>query len=309
VDDVLVVGEALVDIVVRADGGRDEHPGGSPANVSLGVARLGRDVSLLTRIGDDDRGVAVRRLLEGSGVGLVDGTVVQGPTSTATARLDGHGAARYDFDLDWRLPHEVVDRVLTRARALHTGSIAAILPPGRDAVLQLVRDARAGMTVTYDPNARPALMGDPVRARARVETLVALSDVVKVSDEDLSWLAPGEDPLDVVAAWHESGPGVVVLTRGEHGAAAVCAAGSLAVAAPKIQVVDTVGAGDAFMAALLDFLAGAGLLGADRRPALRAIGIGVVEELLRHAVRVAAVTCTRPGADPPTRTELAGLTL
>ncbi len=305
-DDVLVVGEALVDIVVRADGSRDEHPGGSPANVALGIARLGRDVSLLSRLGSDERGLAVRRLLEASGVRLVAGTVTGDPTSTATARLDAHGAASYDFDLDWRLPADVD---LTRARALHTGSIAAFLPPGGDEVLRLVQDAAGGPTISYDPNARPVLMGDAGPARTRVETFVGLADLVKVSDEDLAWLAPGEEPEAVIASWLRAGPAVVVLTRGGRGAVGVCAAGSVTVASPKIQVVDTVGAGDSFMAALLDHLAGAGLLGADRRQALRAVGTDLVEGMLRHAVRVAAVTCTRPGADPPTRTELAGLTL
>lgn len=309
-DDVLVVGEALVDIV-RPDGAEaadgEEHPGGSPANVALGLARLGRDVTLLSRIGDDDRGVRVRRHLEASGVRLAQGTVAPGRTSTATALLDPDGVARYDFDLDWQLPAQVDPGA---ARALHTGSIAAFLQPGGDAVRDLVERAHGTLTVSYDPNARPALMGDAAPARRRVEAFVALADVVKVSDEDLAWLAPGEDPEEVARRWLATGPAVVVLTRGGDGASGFCAAGAVSVRAPRIQVVDTVGAGDAFMAALLDHLAGARLLGGgETRGRLRAVDTAAMEAMVRHAVQVAAVTCTRPGADPPTRTELAGLTL
>jgi fructokinase len=302
VDDVLVVGEALVDIVLRGDEPPAEHPGGSPANVALGLGRLGRRVSLLSRIGDDDRGRRVGAHLARSGVTLAPGTLTEGRTSTATARLDASGAATYDFDIDWHLPQGAV---ATPARALHTGSIAAVLAPGGDAVLELVRRARGTCTVSYDPNARPALMGDPARTRARVEQFVAAADVVKVSDEDVDWLAPGADPLDVARDWLALGPAVVVVTRGGAGAAGVCAGGLVEVPAPSVEVVDTVGAGDAFMAGLLDALAAADLLGVERRDALHGITPARLEAAARRATRVAALTCARPGADPPTRAELA----
>jgi fructokinase len=301
VDDVLVVGEALVDIVLRGAVPAGEHPGGSPANVALGLGRLGRQVSLLTRLGDDDRGERVRAHLAASGVALAAGTLVPGRTSTATARLDERGVASYEFELDWRLPEAVE---LPPAQALHTGSIAAFLAPGGEAVLELVRRARGRLTVSYDPNARPVLMGDAGPARERVERFVAAADVVKVSDEDLAWLAAGADPADVATDWLALGPGVVVVTRGGEGATGVCTAGRVDVAAPRIQVVDTVGAGDAFMAGLLDALARAGLLGADRSEALRGISADALAVAARRATRVAAITCTRPGADPPTREEL-----
>ncbi|HEX2809539.1 MAG TPA: carbohydrate kinase, partial [Kineosporiaceae bacterium] len=267
-NDVLVVGEALVDIVERADGLLAEHPGGSPANVALGLARLGRSARLLTRIGADRRGLAIRGHLESSGVTLMPGSVTDAVTSTATALIDEQGVASYVFDLDWDLP---VDVELGAYRALHTGSIAAFLPPGGDAVVQLVEKATGKVTVSYDPNARPRLMGAPDAARARVERLVALSDVVKVSDEDLAWLAPGEDVVKVAGQWLASGPAIVVVTLGGAGSIGLVTAGRVDVPAPAIDVVDTVGAGDSFMSGLLDHLAGAGLLGADRRQALRAL--------------------------------------
>jgi fructokinase len=304
VDDVLLVGEALVDIVTRPDGSRSEHPGGSPANVALGLARLDRPVRLLTRIGDDERGVLVREYLEASGVRLAAGSVVPGPTSTAAATLDPLGVASYEFAIDWDLPADVD---LGGAHTLHTGSIGAFLPPGGQAVLGLVERAVDRLTISYDPNVRPRLMGEPGPARSWVERLVALSDLVKVSDEDLAWLAPGTDPMDVVEAWRRLGPAIVVLTRGGEGASAVCAAGRVDVSAPPISVVDTVGAGDSFMSGLIDHLIGADLLGAGRRQALREASTDQVEAMLRHAVRIAAITCSRAGANPPTRADLTAL--
>ena len=300
-DDVLLVGEALVDIVERLDGTRSEHPGGSPANVALGLARLGRSVHLLTRIGDDRRGRLVREHLASSGVRIAEGSVVAGRTSTATAVLDPTGAASYQFDLDWRLP-PAPD--LGGFRALHTGSIAAFLPPGGDDVLALVVKAAGHLTVSYDPNARPRLMGTARDARRRVERIVTLADVVKVSDEDLTWLAPGEDPEDTAREWLARGPSVVVLTRGGSGAVGFAASGRVAVPSAPVTVADTVGAGDAFMAGLLDHLATADLLGAHRRDALRELDRDTLGATLDQAVRSAAITCTRAGADPPTRAEL-----
>jgi fructokinase len=302
VEDVLVVGEALVDIVRRQDGTSDEHPGGSPANVALGLGRLGRRVSLLSRLGGDARGERVRGHLAASGVSLVTGTVTSGATSTATAVLDDRGAASYEFVLDWQLPAVAA---LPDARALHTGSIAAFLPPGGDEVLDLVRRSAGRVTISYDPNARPRLMGERADAGRRVEQFVAAADVVKVSDEDLAWLEPGRDPADVAAAWLALGPALVVVTRGGEGALGICADGPVEVPAPPVDVVDTVGAGDAFTSGLLDALATAGLLGAERSAALRALTRAQLAAAAAHAARVAAVTCSRPGADPPTRAELA----
>ncbi len=305
-DDVLVVGEALVDIVEGTDGVRAEHPGGSPANVALGLARLGRAARLLTRIGADPRGLAIREHLESSGVTLVPGSVTDAVTSTATALIDDLGVASYVFDLDWDLPGDVSlgDVDLGAYRAMHTGSIAAFLPPGGDAVVALVEQASGQVTVSYDPNARPRLMGAADVARARAERIVALSDVVKVSDEDLAWLAPGEDAVKVAEHWLSTGPAIVIVTLGGGGSIGLLAAGRIDVPAPAIDVVDTVGAGDSFMSGLLDHLAGADLLGAGRRQSLRGLATEQAEAMLQHAARVAAITCSRAGANPPTRSEL-----
>jgi fructokinase len=301
VQDVLVIGEALVDIVSASGRPEVEHAGGSPANVALGLARLGITTHLLTRIGDDERGRLIRRHLEASGVRLAGGSVTAAATSTATARLDGEGVASYEFDLDWALP---ANADTGDARAVHTGSIAATLGPGGDDVLRLIEGVGGRSLISYDPNARPALMGDPRTALERIERIVRAADVVKVSDEDLEWLLPGTDPLQVAEMWRATGPALVVVTRGGQGAVGVLASGVVEVAAPQIVVADTVGAGDALMAGLLDGLDGAGLLRPDRVEDLRSSSAADLGPLLEHAVRIAALTCTRPGANPPTREEL-----
>ncbi|WP_125776777.1 carbohydrate kinase family protein [Antribacter gilvus] len=300
---VLAVGEALVDEVHRPDGTSAEHPGGSIANVALTLGRLGRDVRLATWTGPDARGDLVRGWLAESDVTVVEGSDGAEHTSVAVATLDAQGAATYDFDLTWRVPDGAAASDGTLA--VHTGSIAAVLEPGASQVRALLEVARATATVTYDPNARPAIMGDAGTTRPLVESLVALADVVKVSDEDLAWLYPGQDPRDVARTWRSSGPALVVVTLGGAGAVAVTAAGEVDVAAPKVEVVDTVGAGDSFMGALLDGLWDADLLGAARRAELHAIGDDVAASILGRCAAVAAITVSRAGANPPRRAEVA----
>ncbi|MFF7635828.1 carbohydrate kinase [Kitasatospora sp. NPDC008050] len=312
----LVIGEALTDILAGPDGRRRAVPGGSPANVALGLARLGHPVRLATRVGGDEYGRMLRRHLGENGVRLTDGSVVDAATSTATAVLDAGGVARYHFDVSWSLPPAATDPATTGPLAhLHTGSIAALLEPGAEQVVAAVRAARPGVTVSYDPNLRSALLGPAARERPRVEELVALSDVVKASDEDLGWLYPGHDTAAVAARWARSGPSLVVLTLGASGARAFWRHGGHRVRPAPAEVADTVGAGDAFMAGLLSGLLRAGLLGGARgervpaRDQLRAatgtwrLPAPVVGSLAL-AARTAAFTCTRPGADPPRRAEL-----
>ena len=313
-DHALVIGEALVDVVVRADGTTDRHPGGSPTNVAVGLARLGRDVDLLTWIGDDADGAAVRDHVTASGVRLVAGSDGASRTSVATAHLDPAGAATYAFDLAWDLPPDPALRPVPPL-VVHTGSIASLLPPGADAVARQLRRHRATSTLTYDPNLRPGTVGPVGAARRTVERLVAACDVVKVSDEDLAWLLPDEDPADVAARWlglrarqepaEPTGPALVVVTLGAAGALAVTAEEVRAhAAAPQVTVADTVGAGDSFMAGLVDGLWSAGLLGADRRAALHAAPAATIEQILVRCTQIAAIAVARPGADPPTTAEL-----
>src|SRR5690554_3945737 len=219
----LIIGEALVDVVKRPDGTVETHPGGSPLNVAVGLGRLGRDAGLLTWLGDDEHGALVRAHIATSSVTLLDGSMGAERTSVAAATLDATGAATYDFDLDWRVPADAT--APGHAVVAHTGSIAAVLEPGAAGVARLVREAREHATITYDPNARPTLMGNAADARVTIENLVAVADVVKVSDEDLEWLL-GDGSTDAVAIeslardWATCGPAFVVVTRGGEGATA-----------------------------------------------------------------------------------------
>ncbi|NTW42124.1 MAG: carbohydrate kinase [Cellulomonadaceae bacterium] len=300
----LVIGEALIDVVRRADGSVSEHPGGSPANVAIGLARLGRGVDLLTWFGRDAHGTALTAHLEGSGVAVVPGSDSAERTSVAAATLDADGAATYDFDLSWHVPTHWASPPAAPL-VVHTGSIGAVLAPGGADVAHILAAHRASATLTYDPNLRPSLMPPPDETRPLVEALVALADVVKVSDEDLAWLEPGTDPLDVARRWVTAGPAAVVVTRGGDGATAVTGSGQVIdVPAPAVTVADTVGAGDSFMSGLVDGLWSAGLLGADRRPALHAADDATWTSVLTRCARIAAITVSRPGANPPTAAEL-----
>jgi fructokinase len=178
-------------------------------------------------------------------------------------------------------------------------------------VEKVLADFRATSTVCYDPNARPQLMGEPAAARAIVERLVALADLVKCSDEDIAWFydvdASRDSVLeDVLRGWLALGPAVVVVTRGKKGALALTASGlRLEVPAdPSVVVADTVGAGDSFMGGLEDGLWSEGLVGADRREALHAIDTTTLERVVRHAATIADITVSRAGANPPTRAEI-----
>lgn len=302
----LVVGEALVDIVHRTDGTIDEHPGGSPLNVAIGLARLDHPVHFAARFADDTHGRAIRAHLDAEpGITLTPGTTDAATTSTATATLDEAGAATYDFDLVWDVAGALDDAPTGH---LHTGSIAATLAPGADAVLEAARRGHTTGTVSYDPNARPTLMGTPDDARARVDAVIAYSDVVKASDEDLAWFYPDTDLDGAIRHIAGLGAALVVVTRGEHGSRVhVPATDEWAHIPPMpgVHVVDTVGAGDSYMAGLVSGLLDAGLLGStDAAAALRAADLDAVRPAVDRATRCAAITVSRAGANPPTRAEL-----
>jgi fructokinase len=291
----VLAGEALVDIVVPTDGDEERAPGGSPLNVAVGLARLGLDTLLITELGDDEPGQLVLDHLVSSGVRLDESSVKAGrATSTATARLDERHAATYDFDLSWDLGRRILP---THALGLHVGSIGAALRPGRDAVVDLVAQAVAADTfVSFDPNARPAFLPAPAQAHADLLEIAASAQLVKLSDEDIELLAPGRTPqelaVDLLAASDRTR--LVVVTHGGTAAEAYTRTDSVRVASTQAQVVDTVGAGDSFMAALIAVVLDWGLdLDTER---LRA--------MLTAAHTVAAITCGRRGADPPTRQEL-----
>ncbi|SCL27043.1 fructokinase [Micromonospora pallida] len=304
---ITVVGEALVDLIEDPPGEAVAHPGGSPANVAVALARLGLPTTLLTQLADDAYGRMLRTHLADNSVRLDPGSVPDLPsTSVARTKVDADGQAGYDFRIRWgSFPGVALTGAGVGDECLHTGSLGAILSPGADDVRALVHARRASTMISYDPNCRPSLMGDRSLTRSRVEDLVAASDIVKVSEEDLAWLHPGRRHEQVGREWLDLGARLVVVTRGRGGAWGVTRRGEVQVDARPVEVVDTVGAGDAFTAGLLAALSDLGLLGAARREALAVAGDGDIAIVLRRAADVATWTCRRRGADPPTRAELA----
>jgi len=301
---IVVCGEALVDLV-PASGlvGYLARPGGSPANVAVGLGRLGLDAALLTRLSTDHFGQLIRDHLVQSHVDLSLATVTAARTTVAMVTLSPDGIAGYSFGIDggaddgWRV--EELPATLPAGAALHLSGALALAVPSMGATLSALLDREHGRRViTLDPNPRPALGADlPVF----FEQWLPRADIVKVSEEDLAWTCPGEPVGRVADRWRAAGAALVVVTRGADGVDALGPSGEVSLAAPPIDPVDTVGAGDAFMAGLLAALDRAGRLDRD---ALRAIAADDLADALRFAQRVAAITCTRVGADPPWRADL-----
>lgn len=301
---VVVIGELLVDIVHTPDGQTAEHVGGSPANVALGLARLDHDTHIATLVGTDDRGVRCTEHVEAGGVHLLPGSRSEAhPTSTAVATLDDGGAASYVFDLHWNLPPVQLPDGTTH---VHIGSIGTTLRPGDVEVTDAVHRARPTATISYDPNVRPTIMGAVDEVRARVEELVALSDVVKCSEDDIEWLYAGRSASQVMAAWVALGASFTVVTLGGAGVTWRTASGEEATETARVKdVVDTVGAGDSFMAGLVSGLLDDGLLGGpEARERLRTASLADVAPAIDRALATSGVTVRHAGAYAPTRQEI-----
>lgn len=284
-DDALVIGEALVDVVVAPDGTTTERPGGSGANVAVALARLGRPVRFATAYADDDRGRVLAAWLADAGVKPAGDPHRLRHTSTALAAIGPDGSATYELDLEWQLGEVPVGS----PRFVHVCSLGAVLAPGAEVVHDLLARVPDAV-VTYDVNARPGATGTGPDLVAAVERMASAADVVKASDEDLAVLYPTLGVDEAAAHLLSRGPRAVAVTRGEAGATWLWASGSVSVGADQVEVADTIGAGDTFSAALVDALWD----DPRRDPA----------EVLAHAVRAAAVTVSRPGADPPWLSEL-----
>ncbi|KQQ66806.1 PfkB family carbohydrate kinase [Microbacterium sp. Leaf320] len=301
----LVVGEALVDVV---DG--VPHPGGSPMNIAVGLARLGLSTRLLTRIGDDEFGRLLDEHLVREGVAVTAASLRVGErTSRATAVVGADGAAVYDFDIEWTLSESAAIAEAAEADLIHVGSIGASLEPGATAVHAMLRTVSSRALRTYDPNIRPALLGPRAAAVARVEAIMAASHVVKLSDEDADWLYPGRTVGDVLAHVLDLGARMAVVTRGGEGCvAAIAGAGETVTRrAMPVRVADTIGAGDAFMSGLIYGIVSAGLI-----PELTADVVRLDPDDLRllhqatgTALASAAIAVSRAGAAPPRAQELA----
>jgi fructokinase len=301
----LVVGESLVDLISEAGSWRFEAtPGGSPLNVAVGLSAAGQRVRLASEVGDDLFGELVRDHLTRHEVADTD-LVPAESTSLAFARVDADGVASYDFRFGWRWS---ASPSLDEATCLHVGSLAAVAEPGAAAVRAVVAAARArGLVVSYDPNVRPSLMGTREVVVPAVTDLVSAADIVKVSAEDLAWLYPDRSDVAAAAGWAARGPRLVVVTRGGDGAVALHQGYETGCAAPEVEVVDTVGAGDAFTAGLLAGLATTGALAAFTPDGAAELTPDTVAAALRQATATAAAVCGHRGAAPAPPQAVAGL--
>ena len=296
---IAVTGEALIDLVAEQDGRLAVRPGGGPFNAARTIGRLGLAPVFLGRLSRDRFGGLLRARLDSDGVtlGLPDPADV--PTTLAAVDVDADGAAGYRFYLAGTSSAAVDYPMLSAAApdgltALHAGSLALVAEPIATSIERLiVSDAPPGTLVMIDPNCRPDAITDERAYRARLSRILRRADVVKVSTEDLTYLAPGTPPPAAAAALLGQGPALVLLTDGPRTARAFLPGQELSVDVPPVQVVDTIGAGDAFGGAFLAWWSGHGLTAADlgRR--------GPVGEALQAAAEVASLTCARAGAEPP----------
>lgn len=297
----LVAGESLVDVVIGPDGETIEvAPGGAPLNIAVGLARLGVPTHLLTTFGRDHHGELVERHLAESGVTVHPGARGSARTSVARALLDAHHQATYEFELTWDPPPATLP---PHCGAVHVGSLGTVTEPGAARVAAVAAQAReAGLVVSYDPNVRPAVLGDVTDPWDDVRRHAAGATVVKMSDQDAEHLQPGrslDDLIDELLGGAHTA--LAAVTRGEHGMRLASAQDRVDVPAPVVQVVDTVGAGDACMAGLLAALHSRGRLGLEGLRTLSATDLRAVGS---EAAAVAAFTCSRRGANPPWRREL-----
>ncbi|MEV4016538.1 carbohydrate kinase [Nonomuraea angiospora] len=272
-------------------------PGGGPANTAVALARLGTPTRFLGRLSGDVFGELFRRHLASSGVDLSAAIDATEPSTLAVAALDAGGQAEYTFyadgTADWQwTPYELdLDR-LGPAACLHTGSLALAREPGRTAVEAFAREAAGRATISIDPNVRPSLAS---LADYPVSRWCEWTDILKLSADDLDFLLPGVPMERACDTWHAAGARLIVITKGAAGALVSLDGERASVPAPEVNVVDTVGAGDSFTAGLLHSLAAKDLLGGR----LDGLDLGTAVEAAEFAVRVAALTCSVAGANPP----------
>jgi fructokinase len=307
----VVCGESLMDVFAVGDTANgvslDARVGGSPFNVALGLARLAQPVCFLSSVSTDFLGDRLLRSLEEEGVDTSTVQRVAAPTTLGLVGLNARGVPSYAFygegAADRQLPPAALDRLPAGARAIHVGSYATAVEPVASMLRILVERERSRTLIAYDPNIRLNVAPDIGTWRDTLGWYLSRCHVLKVSDEDLQLLAPGVSPESFAASALGQGVRLVVVTRGGDGASAFTRGASARAAPLSVEVVDTVGAGDTFQAAMLSWLAEHGVLEAERVARLDAAGLSA---LLGFASRAAAITCSRRGADLPRRAEVEG---
>jgi len=300
---IVVAGEALIDILVQPDGRLAAVPGGGPFNTARTIGRLGGQVAFLGRLSTDRFGGDLRDALAESGVDLSMVEVTDAPTTLAIAEVDQAGVATYRFHTAEtsasELSLDAVERALaTRPRAVHVGSLGLVLESIGEALAGEITTVGVETLVMLDPNCRPRVIRDRAAYLDRLERIERRADVVKVSTDDLAYLAPDRLPAAAAGAILDRGPSVVLVTDGPRPVLIVTTTGVVQVPVPTVAVVDTVGAGDAFGGGFL-----ARWLERGAGPAELADS-AAVHDAVAFAIAVSIRTCQRPGADPPRRAEL-----
>lgn len=304
---ILVAGEALVDMTPAACGegvGYLPRPGGSPYNVAIGIGRLDVPVAFLGRLSTDAFGRLLRGHLEASHVSLAYVMDAAEATTLAFVHLGGE-EPEYSFYTEGTADRMLLPEhlpLIPDGAALHFGSFSLALEPGASTLEGLMRRESRRRLLSLDPNVRSGLIPDRDAYIRRLEGWLSLVDLVKVSKADLAWLYPHQAPETVASRWLGLGPALVMVTLARDGSLAVGTTARAAAAAPQVTVVDTVGAGDAFTSAVLAHLHCRGALD---RSGLEGLDAPQLEVLLAYANGIAAQTCTRPGADPPRKQEVA----
>jgi fructokinase len=290
-----VCGEVLIDILPTGS-----VVGGGPANTAKALARLGHEVDFIDGISTDAYGVSARKELSRDGVGLGLSHASDKPTCTATVTLDSEGSASYEFLIDGTATFDfssswLPDPERLKPSVLHIGTLVTIIEPGASVLFDWAIKVGEFAPIVFDPNIRPAVMADRAKYAAAVEKWVSISSVVKVSDDDIAWLYPTES-LDVVAhRWIDAGVSCVVITRGEKGLIGFSSSGMEEVDGVKVDVVDTVGAGDTVGAIVVE-----GII----KHSVHGLQGQVLNALLHKSAIAAGITCSRAGAQPPRAHEL-----
>jgi fructokinase len=302
-DVILVGGEALYDLVYDGHEDLQGHPGGAAFTTARTIGRLAQPVAYLGRLSTDRFGTTLERMLAADGVRLDTVVRTDEPTTLALAEIDETGSARYRFyeratSAPGLTPEAALAALPPAVGILHVGTLGLTLEPMASALEAVVEELSGGALVMVDPNVRPWVIGDAETYRRRLRRVLGRSDVVKVSEEDLAWLEPQRSAAAAARMLLQAGPRVVLLTRGGDGVQVVTGAGDVPVPALAIEVVDTIGAGDAF---------GGGFLAWWRSQGFGREQLGdqdAVVEAARFGALVAARTCERAGASPPYLSEL-----
>ena len=301
---IAVCGEALIDAIEDADGAQRMMPGGGPFNTARALARLGVPTAFIGHLSTDALGRRLAELLTADGASLALASFGTEPTTRAAATVDGAGRAEYEFFVDGTsapnlTPEMIPAQLPPEVTAIHVGTLGLVLEPMASTLAELIERESGKRLIMLDPNIRPAALAGEGDYRDRLGRLIALSTIVKLSETDLRWLSPDlgyEAAADLIL---KRGAQLVIVTLGPDGAYAIAADSRIAVEAPRIEVVDTIGAGDAFSGAFL-----AWLYERDRLETQLSFSRNELQSALEFSCLAASLTCARAGAEPPTRAEM-----